>query len=227
MALLKAIPEALKLWVANSGYSLGRLLGVGRLAILKLCVVNLIVIERCHSIILTTKEGTYGKVYRAEHSIEGVAAVKFADVTDHLTFKRELEVYQTLSQHPHPNVCRLLSYTHSKDTACLIFEHAMMDLRSFINQGYMQMCMVPMIASHMAKGLTALHEHQIIHRDLKPNNILVTLQLTGPVFQIADFGLARVLGKPQRSSRAVISEMTPGVVPHLIFSERLIYHCLD
>ena len=53
-----------------------------------------------------------------------------------------------------------------------------------------------------------MHSHHIIHRDLKPNNFLVRVTLSGPVFQIADFGTARISSSPQAQGK--LAEMTPG-----------------
>ncbi|VDM96831.1 unnamed protein product [Onchocerca ochengi] len=47
----------------------------------------------------------------------------------------------------------------------------------------------------MLLGLEYLHLHWVLHRDLKPNNLLINLQ--GRI-KIADFGLARFFGSPNR-----------------------------
>ena len=49
----------------------------------------------------------------------------------------------------------------------------------------------------MAKALKYLHgQHPpVIHRDLKPDNIISKKSGNGVTFKIADFGIARVLGK--------------------------------
>jgi hypothetical protein len=42
------------------------------------------------------------------------------------------------------------------------------------------------------------HAHQkgVIHRDLKPSNVLVTLQDTGPLPKVIDFGIAKAINQP-------------------------------
>ena len=97
---------------------------------------------------------------------------------------------------------------HVANTACLIFESALMDLREFMSAGQLSPAMVPTASLHMAQGVSFLHSHHIIHRDLKPNNFLVHVTLSGPVFQIADFGTATISSCPQAQGK--LAEMTPG-----------------
>lgn len=85
-----------------------------------------------------------------------------------------------------------------------------MDLREFKSAGQLTRDLVPTACLHIATGLAALHELHIIHRDLKPNNLLVRITISGPVFQIADFGVARLSGSAAGGGR--IGEMTPGLV---------------
>ena len=132
-------------------------------------------------------------------------AVKFADVKDQVAFARELEVYKRLSSNPHPNLCRMLSHQVEGDVAVLIFNSALADLREFISAGQLTIDMIPIASLHLARGLAVLHSHSIVHRDLKPNNVLVNVSSKGPVFQIADFGIARIECEP------AVADMTPGV----------------
>lgn len=45
------------------------------------------------------------------------------------------------------------------------------------------------------KGLRYLHMNWILHRDLKPNNLLIG---TNGTLKLADFGLAKAFGSPNR-----------------------------
>jgi Protein kinase domain/NACHT domain len=63
------------------------------------------------------------------------------------------------------------------------------------------------IATQMAAGLGAIHEHNLVHRDIKPTNIMVRLKQGGCVTaKIIDLGLAKTLD--ESTSEAGIS--SPG-----------------
>jgi serine/threonine protein kinase len=143
-------------------------------------------------------------------------AVKLADIRDQVAFDRELQVYKRLSLHPHPNLCRMLSHQVTGDVAVLIFNSALADLREFISAGQLTVDVLPIASLHLACGLAALHSHNVVHRDLKPNNILVNVSAKGPIFQIADFGIARVV--QILDSKPAVADMTPGVEENLMIS---------
>ena len=135
-------------------------------------------------------------------------AVKLADVKDQIAFDRELEVYRKLNSNEHPNLCQMLSHQVDGDVAVLIFNSALTDMREFILAGQLTSDMIPIASTHLARGLRALHSHGVVHRDLKPNNVLVNVSSKGPIFQIADFGIARVACT---ESKPAVADMTPGV----------------
>ena len=139
-------------------------------------------------------------------------AIKYSAVVCALMFKRESEVYSQLQSHPHPNVCNLLQMKKVGNTACLVFEHALMDLAQFRRRGHLVRMLIPTCSVQIARGIAALHKHHIIHRDIKPNNILVSLGVDGAVFQITDFGLSRVVLADQAKTQQRRLHLTPGLV---------------
>jgi serine/threonine protein kinase len=140
-------------------------------------------------------------------------AVKLADIKDQIAFDRELKVYRKLTSNGHPNLCQMLSHQVDGDVAVLIFNSALTDLREFMLAGQLTSDTIPIASTHSARGLKALHSHSIVHRDLKPNNVLVNVSSKGPIFQIADFGVARVACA---ESKAAVADMTPGVEHALV-----------
>lgn len=55
------------------------------------------------------------------------------------------------------------------------------------------------IGSQLAEALAVAHEQQIIHRDIKPQNLLVDDE---GVLKVMDFGLARLVERPEELTQA-------------------------
>ncbi|GJS75306.1 cyclin-dependent kinase D-3-like protein [Tanacetum coccineum] len=96
-----------------------------------------------------------------------------------------------------PNIIELIDCFPHKGNLHLVFEFMETDLEAIIwdrnivlsptdIKSYIQMTL---------KGLAVCHKKWVLHRDMKPNNLL-----TGPCRQLklADFGLARIFGSPDR-----------------------------
>lgn len=73
------------------------------------------------------------------------------------------------------------------------------------------------------EGMVALHDKYILHRDLKPANILVGLD---GQLKIADFGLARIHGSPERQlTHTVITRWYRP--PELLYAAKLYGPAVD
>ncbi|XP_051785482.1 cyclin-dependent kinase 7 isoform X2 [Erpetoichthys calabaricus] len=67
------------------------------------------------------------------------------------------------------------------------------------------------------QGLEYMHQHWILHRDLKPNNLLLD---ENGVLKIADFGLAKAFGSPNRVyTHQVVTRWYRS--PELLFGARM------
>ncbi|CAG0923903.1 unnamed protein product [Notodromas monacha] len=73
-----------------------------------------------------------------------------------------------------------------------------MDLRAFLlnHPAGIEPQMVKNLMRQLCEGLTYCHVRRIVHRDLKPQNILVS---SDGKLKIADFGLARMMGLPNKA----------------------------
>ncbi|MCC6213829.1 MAG: serine/threonine protein kinase [Polyangiaceae bacterium] len=64
--------------------------------------------------------------------------------------------------------------------------------------------------THVAEGLTDIHEVGVIHRDITPNNVLCCGFDDHEVFKISDFGIARPLGVGNTFGEVMLG--TPGYI---------------
>ncbi|KAI8970191.1 kinase-like domain-containing protein [Mycotypha africana] len=145
-------------------------------------------------------EGTYAVVYRGtcvqsgrRVAIKKIKMGQFKDGLD-LTAIREVKYLQELR---HPNIIELIDVFSQKTNLNLVLEYLDTDLEQVIKDKSL-LFMPADIKSWMMmmlRGLDHCHRHFILHRDMKPNNLLITKE---GQLKIADFGLARDWGDPNR-----------------------------
>ncbi|CDO98389.1 unnamed protein product [Coffea canephora] len=145
-------------------------------------------------------EGTYGVVYKAIDTKTGqtvaIKKIRIGKQKEGVNFTalREIKLLKELKD---PNIIELIDAFPHKGNLHLVFEFMETDLEAVIRdrnivlspadiKSYLQMTL---------KGLAFCHKKWVLHRDMKPNNLLI-----GPRGQLklADFGLARIFGSPDR-----------------------------
>ncbi|KAM6577307.1 hypothetical protein CsatB_029144 [Cannabis sativa] len=145
-------------------------------------------------------EGTYGVVYKAIDTKTGqtvaIKKIRLGKQKEgvNVTALREIKLLKELKD---PNIIELIDAFPHKGNLHLVFEFMETDLEAVIRdrniflspgdiKSYLQMTL---------KGLAVCHKKWVLHRDMKPNNLLI-----GPNGQLklADFGLARIFGSPDR-----------------------------
>ncbi|CAI4226060.1 unnamed protein product [Auanema sp. JU1783] len=148
-------------------------------------------------------EGQFANVYKAKDLETGdlVAIKKIklgsrAEAKDGInrTALREIKLLQEIH---HENIIGLRDVIGSRTTIQLVFdfmetdlEHVVKDFSIILNPAQIKnMTMQTLL------GLEFLHAHWILHRDMKPNNLLMN---SAGRIKIADFGLARFFGSPNR-----------------------------
>jgi len=108
---------------------------------------------------------------------------------------REIKLLQELK---HPNVIELKDvYNHNKNIN-LVFEFMETDLEQIIKDRNITLGAAD-IKSYMKmllSGVEYCHKHWVLHRDLKPSNLLISKM---GELKLADFGLARIFGSPDRN----------------------------
>ena len=111
------------------------------------------------------------------------------------SFFRELQLTIQLY---HPNIVRCLDLHSAEPTSSdLILEFADHgNLRTRIESSPpLTFPRALPIIYHIVNGLVHAHHEGIIHRDLKPENILIFAASPTEIYKIADFGIAKFVGK--------------------------------
>ncbi|KAL0797922.1 hypothetical protein Bca101_053096 [Brassica carinata] len=145
-------------------------------------------------------QGTYGVVFKATDTKTGeTVAIKKIRIGKHkegvnITALREIKMLRELK---HPHIILLIDAFPHKQNLHLVFEFMETDLEGVIRDSnvFLSPADVKSFLLMTLKGLAYCHEKRVLHRDMKPNNLLI-----GPDGQLklADFGLARIVGSPDR-----------------------------
>lgn len=145
-------------------------------------------------------EGTYGVVYKAIDTKTGqtvaIKKIRLGKQKEGVNFTalREIKLLKELKD---PNIIELIDAFPHKGNLHLVFEFMETDLEAVIRdrniflspadiKSYLQMTL---------KGLAYCHKKWVLHRDMKPNNLLIG---SNGQLKLADFGLARIFGSPDR-----------------------------
>ncbi|KAK4365394.1 hypothetical protein RND71_016752 [Anisodus tanguticus] len=145
-------------------------------------------------------EGTYGVVYKAIDTKSGqIVAIKKIRLGKqkegvNFTALREIKLLKELKD---PNIIELIDCFPHKGNLHLVFEFMETDLEAVIRDRniFLSPADIKSYIQMTLKGLAFCHMKWVLHRDMKPNNLLI-----GPNGQLklADFGLARLFGSPDR-----------------------------
>ena len=73
-----------------------------------------------------------------------------------------------------------------------------------------------MFLYQILRGIAYCHSHRVLHRDLKPQNLLIDRRTN--VLKLADFGLAREFGIPDRKLTPQVYICTGFKFPLFLFS---------
>ncbi|RVW87753.1 Cyclin-dependent kinase D-2 [Vitis vinifera] len=110
------------------------------------------------------------------------------------TALREIKLLKELKD---PNIIELIDAFPHDGNLHLVFEFMQTDLEAVIRDRNIVLSLAD-IKSYMQmtlKGLAYCHKKWVVHRDMKPNNLLIG---EDGQLKLADFGLARIFGSPNR-----------------------------
>jgi predicted Ser/Thr protein kinase len=160
--------------------------------------------------------GGMGAVYKARHvGLDRLVAVKILppevsrDAAFAERFTREARALARLS---HPNIVTVFDFGRS-DVYYLVMEFVEgANLRHLIEAGAVTPQEALAIVPQICDALQYAHEEGIVHRDIKPENIL--LDKRGRV-KIADFGLAKLLGRSDPQHTLTASHQVMGTLRYM------------
>ncbi|KAE8578440.1 hypothetical protein XENTR_v10023550 [Xenopus tropicalis] len=141
-------------------------------------------------------EGTFGKVYKAQHRKSGkvvaIKAMEMHNINKIRAFKRvavEQRILRLADEEQCPFLVRLRGSFRAPNHVCLAMEFAEGgDLASYTATGGIPLDRVRFYSACMVLGLQFLHRHNIAHRDIKVANVLLC---SDGYAQITDFGLCK------------------------------------
>jgi cyclin-dependent kinase 7 len=148
----------------------------------------------------TLGEGTFGVVHearvRATDARVAIKKIRLGKLKEGVNFTaiREIKLLQEIE---HEHVIALVDVFAHKKNLHLVFEYCGGDLEMVIRDKTAPLAAgeVKSYAAMTLKAVAHCHERWVLHRDLKPNNLLIA---PNGCLKLADFGLARVFGSPDR-----------------------------
>jgi len=168
-------------------------------------------------------QGGMGTIYKARQpQLDRMVALKilspelgrdpaFAD-----RFSREA---QALAKLNHSNIVNIFDFGQAGGFFYFLMEYVDgVTLRTLIDQKQVPVEEAQRIVIEICHALQYAHEEGIVHRDIKPSNIL--LDKKGRV-KIADFGLARLMGKRAKDTSAASQTSVVMGTPHYMAPEQL------
>jgi tRNA A-37 threonylcarbamoyl transferase component Bud32 len=162
-------------------------------------------------------QGGMGAVYKARQpTLDRLVAVKVLppgagrDPAFAERFNREARALARLS---HPNIVAVHEIGHAGDHYYIVMEYVDgVNLRQLLRSGHLKPEQALRIIPQICDALQYAHEEGIVHRDVKPENIL--LDKKGRV-KIADFGLAKLLGRDAENFTLTGSRQVVGTLNYM------------
>lgn len=177
-------------------------------------------------------EGTYAVVYRGHFRKDPSKLVAIKKMKLNAEFKDgisldSLREMKHLGELDHPNIVKLYAVFSTKDqNISLVLEHLPRgDIEAMWKDHSIAYGSADIKAwsNMLCKAVWFCHENYVLHRDIKSNNVLIAADNT---LKLADFGLARSFGDPERpmTSNVITRWYRP---PELLLGSKHYGGCVD
>ena len=166
-------------------------------------------------------QGGMGMVYKARQpALDRMVALKILppEISDDPAFaERFVREARMLAKLNHPNIITIYDFGQVNGRCYFVMEYVDgVNLRQSIQAGKLSAQEALGIISQICTALQFAHDEGIVHRDIKPENVL--LDKKGRA-KIADFGLAKLLGRTRTRSNLTGSQVVMGT-PHYMAPEQ-------
>lgn len=169
--------------------------------------------------------GGMGAVYKARQPrLDRLVALKILtrdreDATRDARFAERFErEARALAKLSHPNIVAMYEFGQAAGLPYFIMEYVDgLNLRQLEQAGKLAPREALQIIPQICEALQFAHDEGIVHRDIKPENIL--LDKKGRV-KIADFGIAKILGRENKTSTLTQDQQIIGT-PHYMAPEQV------
>jgi len=167
-------------------------------------------------------QGGMGAVYKARQTkLDRLVALKILppEVGQDPAFaERFAREARTLARLSHPQIVAIHDFGQAGSLYYLVMEFVDgQNLRQLIEAGKLSSPEALAIVPKICEALQYAHDEAVVHRDIKPENIL--LDKKGRV-KIADFGLAKMLGRPAGNFTLTDTHQVMGT-PHYMAPEQI------
>jgi len=168
-------------------------------------------------------QGGMGAVYKArQRQLDRLVALKILPPEagrDPAFAERFAREARSLARLNHPGIVSVFDFGHTEDGVYYFIMEFVdgTDLRRVIEGGQLDPAEAIAIVPQICEALQYAHEEGLVHRDIKPENIL--LDKKGRV-KIADFGLAKLLGRPATAYTLTQAGQRMGT-PHYMAPEQI------
>jgi predicted Ser/Thr protein kinase len=162
-------------------------------------------------------KGGMGAVYKArQKSLDRFVAVKILppDVNQDPAFAdRFTREAKALAKLNHPHIVGVHDFGKAGEFYYFVMEYVDgVNVRQALRAAQLKPAEALQIVPQVCDALQYAHEEKVVHRDIKPENILIDKR--GRV-KIADFGLAKLLGKAPEDLTLTGTKQIVGTVPYM------------